>query len=349
MAFKYHPVNKERARAAQDEISRSRRQFWRPKEGKNMIRIMPRPSADGDFWLKTGQHYNVGPDRKILMCPLASGVADDCYLCDLSEKLRAGDDADAEEGKDLRVRIQWLMNIVDLREPERGIQQWFAPQTAMQGVFTYVDDEEFNDGNIDDPENGYDMRVTKTGEGLNTEYDVRARKNASAFEHDELLDDIPELDDFLTFSSTEQMELAYQGFTEEGDDTTEEEPADDEAQEDPAGYEDEEEDEEEAEASEDDDEEEDEEEGEESDDDDEDDEEETPPAKSARRPVPRPGPTPKASPRPTPGAARPRSVTPKASPKKERRTAKAEKPAKKAPKATGRRAVEQALRRGKDK
>ena len=55
--------------------------------------------------------------------------------------------------------------------------------SIMKGILGYVTDDDY--GDILDPENGTDLIINRSGEGLDTEYDVKARRNSTPALDDE--------------------------------------------------------------------------------------------------------------------------------------------------------------------
>jgi hypothetical protein len=200
--------------------------YWAVAEGRNRIRILPPWSEEaaeaGRYFFETAFHYGIGPDDRTMPCPLAAGVRDTCFLCSLANSLKkSSDEDDQAEAKDLFPKRKYLMNIVDIAHPEKGVQVWSAGVKAMRQVHYYVRDREY--GDITDLEDGYDLIVEKTGSGINTEYFVKAAKRSSSFPSDELVQKNPLLADidkegaltdlatFLDYPSDAEMQSVYEG------------------------------------------------------------------------------------------------------------------------------------------
>jgi len=206
----YGKTNVGRAQEELDRIKRSERGRWKPKDGDNLIRIMPPWSEDVDtFFVQGGSHFNVGPQGKIFSCPQQADNSAECFLCDLVERLDAGDEADREEAKDLKVRRSWMVNVVDLKDPDAGVRVWAAGVKAFKQLLEYIEDADY--GDVTDPNEGYDVKVTKSGKGMNTEYNVRCAKNPTKFKYPDLLDGLTDLESFLTYESADAMEAAFNG------------------------------------------------------------------------------------------------------------------------------------------
>lgn len=212
-----------------DEVAQDLEQggnYWVPAEGRNRIRIMPPWAEDaanaGRYFFETAFHYGIGPDERTMPCPLVAKVRETCYLCGLASSLKkSSDEDDQAEAKDLFPKRKYLLNVVDLAHPEKGVQVWAAGVKAMRQVHYYVRDREY--GDITDLDDGYDLIVEKTGSGLNTEYFVKAAKRSSAFPSEDLQDKNPLLADvgeegnltdlatFLDYASDAEMKATYEG------------------------------------------------------------------------------------------------------------------------------------------
>lgn len=124
---------------AEERLSRGgglRAQFWKPKNGENVIRIMPPwvnpthdpdydiPEAlqfyDGQFWRQVAQHWNVSEDQKgPLLCPRETpGLDGDCPICEFVDELKA-DKSDVQAQalvKEIRAKTTYLLNVVDMKD-----------------------------------------------------------------------------------------------------------------------------------------------------------------------------------------------------------------------------------------
>ena len=237
----YGKTNIDKARNEADRIRRSEHGIWKPKDGENSIRVMPPWSDDVDtFFVQGGAHFNVGPQGKVFSCPRQADSSAECWLCDLVERLDAGDEADRQEAADLRVRKSWMVNVVDLKDPGAGVRVWKAGVKAFKQLLEYIEDPDY--GDITDPDAGYNIKVTKSGKNLNTDYLVRCAKNPSAFDFPEMLDELNDLEAFLNYEPAETMEAAFNGLDapddgDENDPTPEEFDGDENA---PPGFDEEE-------------------------------------------------------------------------------------------------------------
>ncbi len=217
--------------AVEDAPVGSGAEFFNPPTGETRIRVMPPWGPDVEtFWFATGTHFNVGPDERAVPCPELSGVSERCYLCRLVKRLKKGDEDEVSEGEAMGSRPRYLLNIVDLGNPQNGVQVWAAPKTIFKQLRKYwLNEEDYGDFTSFGDE-GFDILVDKVGEGIKTRYDASPTR-AKAFPPEKLLNhsnssvseffqsladeefELPDLAAFQTFLSDEEMERTYKGTT----------------------------------------------------------------------------------------------------------------------------------------
>lgn len=158
--------------------------FWSPKQGRNIIRIMP-PVREMEYYFQEVGKHSMSPDgKKRVYCPsFTSGGQLPCPVCEIIKDLRdAGDKASAEMAKSLGNRRMFWMNVIDRENPAAGPLIYTPGVMVFGDVTAYILDPDY--GDIYDVEDGIDMVITREGSGINTEYNVKARKNASPLSED---------------------------------------------------------------------------------------------------------------------------------------------------------------------
>jgi hypothetical protein len=144
--------------------------FWKPKVGSNRIRILPEVGEMDVCWVNVGQHYISQNNRHFCR---SFTLDDACPICELVNELyTAGDDASKEMASDFRVTKQFWMNVIDRDNEERGVQI-FTPGVMIfrqigEGLLL---DPEYGDL-IFDPDEGLDLIIKRTGQQMQTRYDV---------------------------------------------------------------------------------------------------------------------------------------------------------------------------------
>lgn len=206
----------------QEELQRGDKRYWTPADGKNQIRIMPPPMGEEEIYARVGFHYQIGPDDKMFACPKTSGARKSCFLCDESDRLAKSDDEDDQaDAKELRVTKRFLVTIIDLAHPQDGFKVWAVGIKLFRDILYYFSDADY--GDITDLEEGFNLNLLKQGSGLNTKYNLLAGRNPSNFldylydklgqeDYDEaMFDNLPNLNEFLTFDTDAEMEAAFNG------------------------------------------------------------------------------------------------------------------------------------------
>ena len=185
--------------------------FWKPKLGQNKVRVLPPWTKEGvhagTFWREVAQHWNVSEDMKgPILCPNKTpDVKDACPICEFIAELRADKKnvAKQELAKEIRAKTAWFLNIVDLNDPvysvsdvaeaktarpdsEPGfaagdlkVQVFAAGPTVFNNIVTIISENRLD---ITLPENGHNLTITKSGKGLNTEYNVTVMITPSPLE-----------------------------------------------------------------------------------------------------------------------------------------------------------------------
>lgn len=239
--------------AEEQEVKNARRTggshiYWSPKLDKNRIRLMPPWTSEGDwrdsFFRELAMHWGVGSDeeKKHFPCPTKSKHGPEvtskaCPVCIQVERLRAsGNPADAEFANELRARVRYYSNIVDMNDAvytSKDVTEWHSNQqdktrecpftasdTKVQ-VYQYgptVFDEllaVFAEQGIDitDFKSGHDIIITKEGQGRMTKYKTRPDFQATQFNFTgkPFLEVLPNLSTIVQFQPLTVMQAALDG------------------------------------------------------------------------------------------------------------------------------------------
>ncbi len=151
--------------------------FWTPKDGRNVIRILPAKEG-ADFYAEAKVRYNVGPNKKMVTVPLDSSK-DNCPIHAFVDALYKTKEKDDEAlAKRMKASSRYYFNIID-RSVEEGAEGYGdvlvfgCGSTIFTDILGIICDPDY--GDITDPENGYDIIITKSGKKLDTEYKTNAR------------------------------------------------------------------------------------------------------------------------------------------------------------------------------
>lgn len=216
-----------------DTIFKPKFKQWKPKDGKNRIRILP-PTWDGakHYGYDIFINYNIGADNQSYLSLEKHGMGAD----PLAEARReAQKEGDKDYAKKLQPNQRILYWIIDRNDEEEGPLLWAAPFTFDKSLSNLCIDEDTKDVIfIDDPENGRDVRFYKEGTGLLTKYDPSKMKvlEESTIHEDEGLEgewldfiaDNP-LPDVLNFYDYAHIKATFGGQIGSRDDDAEDEDA----------------------------------------------------------------------------------------------------------------------------
>jgi hypothetical protein len=215
-----------------DTIFKPKFKQWKPKEGKNTIRILPPTWDDArHYGLDIFINYNIGADNQSYLSLSKHGKGED----PLAEAKR---DAQKEGDKDLVKALspnqRILYWIIDRNDEAEGPLLWASPFTFDKSLANLCIDEDTKEVMmIDDPAEGNDVRFYKEGTGMLTKYDPSKMKvlKPSLLNEDEglendWLDFIAEnpLPDTLNFYDYDHIKATFDGVVGKRDDD-EEKPA----------------------------------------------------------------------------------------------------------------------------
>lgn len=155
--------------------------FYKPKIGKNILRILPEVGEMEFFYVSVGQHFISRSNRHF--CPSFT-FGDPCPICEfVSQLYTAGDDASVELARKLGVRKQYWMNVIDRNNEIAGPQVWTPGPMIFKQIAAIVMDPQYGDLLIDE-EDGLDIVVERSGSGLQTSYNVLAKRETTPLAND---------------------------------------------------------------------------------------------------------------------------------------------------------------------
>lgn len=216
--------------------------FWRPKSGKNTIRILPAWASEGEFegqfWFEVFQHWNISTDSKapVLCTEKTSGHNTPCPVCAAIKDLwnQADTTTDpvrklelTELAKSFKAKSATLLSIVDLNDATYTAEDLAKEQEHRPGedapfevgelkiqlyaagpsVFNLVRDTIIeNELDVTDPKKGNDFSIEKKGSGFDTTYNVVPKMKASALKGYSPDMVLPALNNFIRVLEVEKIE-----------------------------------------------------------------------------------------------------------------------------------------------
>lgn len=131
--------------------------LWKPQEGKQTIRIVPRNENAEMPFIELYFHY-LG--NKTYLSPLTHGKPDP--IAEFAEKLRGdGSDKDAwKVAKDFFPKMRTYVPVIERGKESEGVKWWAFGKTVYQELLAIIADPDY--GDITDPQSGRDITVEFT-------------------------------------------------------------------------------------------------------------------------------------------------------------------------------------------
>jgi hypothetical protein len=220
-------LNMDRMQSKRDEItermsSNGDYEFYEIKKGSQVIRVLPPKGDNEEFWKEVQLHFNVGGSGSAPVACLKQFGHKTCPVCDEIARLKKSKSKEDQAlSKKMRASNRVYVNIFerDNKEKVDVVQIMNCGPTVLKCILDIICNPEY--GDVTDFNEGFDLTLTKTGKGIDTEYSVLPKRNESKAseklsekELDEALIDY----DTLVVEKTPE-EIAAQLSGEDDDDT----------------------------------------------------------------------------------------------------------------------------------
>ncbi len=130
--------------------------FWKPQEGRNVIRIVPWKDRPEWPFIEMQFHYLGGRTQ---LSPLTNGNPDP--IQEFADSLIAEGGKDGwQQAKPFRAKLRTYVPIIDRADPSAGVQFYSFGKTVYKSLLTFMDDPDI--GDITDVEEGFDIVVNYT-------------------------------------------------------------------------------------------------------------------------------------------------------------------------------------------
>ena len=201
---------------------RKNKDFWRPEEGENNVRIIP--TSDGDPFKEKFFHYNVGTSG--FLCPKRN-FGDSCPVCDFANKLWSDSSEDSRRmAKSLFAKQRFFSPILVRGNEAEGVKVWGYGKMAYQKLLNIVLDPDY--GDITDADEGNDLKVLyeKNSGASYPTTDIRPRPRKSVLCDDaiggddkcaDLLESVPDFEQLFERKTTEEVSSILETFLNEGE------------------------------------------------------------------------------------------------------------------------------------
>lgn len=205
------------AQSKESEASRGTSILMKLKPGKTTVRAIP--PKQGEKLMKVAYVHYVdipGVGRKSFNCPRQM-AKQRCPVCDMENKLIAtGNDADYNKAKKLHAKRRLYMNVIVRGREEDGIKV-LPFGTMIEDQLIEIRRDEEDGGNFSHPIKGFDLKISRKGEGQNdTEYKVSKTGDVKplheeAAQMNEWIGNQPSLDRFLRVLPLNKIEALLRG------------------------------------------------------------------------------------------------------------------------------------------
>jgi hypothetical protein len=210
-----------------DSIFKSGVDTFRPRVGKNTIRILPPTWKDADHYgYDVYVHSYVGPDSSTFLC-LDKMLNKRCPICEEAREAKA--DGETEEAKALGVKKAVLMYVLDREEDDNKPLVWQISWSMDKDIAAIgADNKTGKVLDVDHPDKGFDLFFNRNGQGKKTKYNGHAfdRETSPMCERekdqDEVIEFIEEnpIPELLEFKSEEYLEKVMSGTSSSKDKET---------------------------------------------------------------------------------------------------------------------------------
>lgn len=178
--------------------------FWHPKEGDNIIRILPYGGTSQPFYIRFYRHFLGAQERRSVICRKTYGEDEYCPACEAVELLRQRSDVESRRlASEVRRRERFAFNILDMNEETRRPMVWEVGARVFEAILSLFLDPEYQD--IDSPVRGRNIKIYRTGRGRNdTRYSVRPAATPSQIPQ-EVLSQVINLQELFKVPSVDEM------------------------------------------------------------------------------------------------------------------------------------------------
>jgi hypothetical protein len=234
--------------------------LYRPKAGKALLDIIPYVAGAGNPMADEGEihwertfwvHRGIGANQETFVCP-AKTMGQRCPICEARMELAESDDDDDEKlRKDLMPKQRQLFNIIDLKNPDAGIQiletsSFSFGEPLIEAVQSADEEDEGQHWDLFFTlDNGLSLRVLWTEEKFGAGKFIKASridfKERSEEYGSDILDKVASLDEMLKILDYKELKKAFQAIAAKKKQDDEEDEDDEDEDTDSEGDDDEEE------------------------------------------------------------------------------------------------------------
>ena len=169
---------KETKQRLQEEAQRNQLPMWKIPEGESKIRILPPWSEAGDIAFECKSHWRIPPNDRMVNC--LTVINKECPICELVKELRSR--GKAEMASKFGAKKSIYYNVIVRGEEDKGVQIMRSGIQLYENILGYLYDEEY--GDITDIDEGSDITIERSGQGLDTSYNIKIARKTSPLSAD---------------------------------------------------------------------------------------------------------------------------------------------------------------------
>jgi gp32 DNA binding protein like len=200
-----------------DSIFKGNFDTFTPKEGDNTIRILPAGwESHTDYAYPVWIHWGVGADESAYLC-LRKMKGETCPICQEVARMKA--DGEGEDAKRIDCKERFICWIIDRTDRDETPMLYSMPAGTYKDINALCYSSKSGKAIfVDNPDDGYDVIIRRTGTKINTKYLPQVDREATAVTDDP--DKYKELEswvqdnqipDCLQFFDADYLERALSG------------------------------------------------------------------------------------------------------------------------------------------
>lgn len=200
-----------------DSIFKGNFDTFTPKEGDNTVRVLPAGwEGHDDYAYQVWVHFGIGADECSYLC-LRKMKNDTCPICQEVARMRA--DGETDDAKRIDCKERLVCWIIDRSDRDETPALYSMPATLYKDINALCYSSRTGKAIfVDNPDDGYDITIRRTGTKINTRYLPQVDREPTAVTGDpekykELEDFVQDnqIPDCLQFFDAEYLERALSG------------------------------------------------------------------------------------------------------------------------------------------
>jgi gp32 DNA binding protein like len=215
-----------------DSIFKGNFDTFTPKEGDNTLRVLPAGwEGSDDYAYQVWIHYGIGADESSYLC-LRKMKDETCPICQEVARMKA--DGETEDAKRIDCKERFICWVIDRSDRDETPALYSMPATVYKDINALCYSSKSGKAIfIDNPDDGYDIIVRRTGTKRNTRYLPQVDREATAVTDDP--DKYKELEEWvqdnqvpecLQFFDADYLEKALSGEIDRNKDDQDEDDKD---------------------------------------------------------------------------------------------------------------------------